>query len=228
MVVLETPRLLLRQWTLADVDPFQAVCADPRVMQFVGSGETWTRARTAAMIETAMAHEQQHGYCRWAVVLKPVERADESAQQVRRSSAAAQPADYEPPPHKEPLIGFCGVQRRGASFLACPSQPTGPLVGFCGFVPANEGAEIGWRLSADCWGRGLATEAARAALRHGFDVLSFPCIIATIQAGNAASLRVAEKIGMQYAQRFERGGREILVFALRPGDKTEPAFEKKA
>ena len=38
----------------------------------------------------------------------------------------------------------------------------GALTGFCGFTPAEHGAEIGWRLAREYWGRGLATEAAPA------------------------------------------------------------------
>lgn len=88
------------------------------------------------------------------------------------------------------------------------------LLGFCGFVDSDEGPEIGWRLAADSWGRGLATEAARAALKHAFDVLEFRRVIATVQAANRASIRVVEKLGMQPERSYQRNGREIIVFAV--------------
>jgi len=88
------------------------------------------------------------------------------------------------------------------------------LIGFCGFVPAVDGAEIGWRLAPEYWGRGLATEAARSALHFGFTMLAIPRITATVQAGNRASLRVIEKLGMCRMASFQRSGREVLEYAI--------------
>lgn len=191
-MVIETSRLLLRCWSLDDLEPFHAVCSDPRVMEYVGSGQPWSRSRTLEMIETAMATRRQHGYCRWAVILKPVVGSVPPTLHTRPEERLAQQ-------ERDPV-----------------ASPADPLIGFCGFVPAEGGAEIGWRLGAAHWGQGLATEAARATLQYGFETLRFPRVIATIQAGNAASRRVAEKLGMNYTHSFERAGREILVFAATP------------
>jgi RimJ/RimL family protein N-acetyltransferase len=57
--------------------------------------------------------------------------------------------------------------------------------------------EIGWRLRRACWGRGYASEAAGVILRHGFATLGLDEIVAEIDPANIASVRVAEKIGMQ-------------------------------
>ena len=56
--------------------------------------------------------------------------------------------------------------------------------------------EIGWRLSAEYWDRGYATEGTRAALRFGFDALQLREIVALTVPGNVRSRRVMEKIGM--------------------------------
>lgn len=88
------------------------------------------------------------------------------------------------------------------------------VIGFCGFVPASDSAEIGWRLAKESWGRGLATEAARAVLKHGFESLRFQRIIATVQAPNRASIRVVEKLGMKAESTFQRGGREVILFSI--------------
>lgn len=81
--------------------------------------------------------------------------------------------------------------------LELKSEPGVP-VGFCGpgctFAPE---IELGWWMRRDLWGRGLATEAAREALRIGFEVIGFTRIISTIHPDNVASRRVAEKLGMQ-------------------------------
>lgn len=88
------------------------------------------------------------------------------------------------------------------------------LIGFCGFVPANDGAEIGWRLSKEFWGRGLATEAARAVLKHGFETFGFQRVIAIVQSPNQASIRVVEKLGMKIESRFPKNGRDVLSFSI--------------
>ena len=59
--------------------------------------------------------------------------------------------------------------------------------------------EIGWRLNRQAWGKGYATEAARPVVRHAFEALRLPRIVADIDPGNRASMRVAEKIGMRPA-----------------------------
>jgi RimJ/RimL family protein N-acetyltransferase len=66
-----------------------------------------------------------------------------------------------------------------------------------GFLPAVlPTVEVGWRLSSAWWGRGLATEAARACVAYGFDTLRLASVVSIIDPRNAASLRVAEKLGM--------------------------------
>jgi RimJ/RimL family protein N-acetyltransferase len=58
--------------------------------------------------------------------------------------------------------------------------------------------EIGWRLSADHWGRGLATEGARAVMKYAFEELSLDEIVSFTVPGNMRSRRVMEKIGMTH------------------------------
>lgn len=76
------------------------------------------------------------------------------------------------------------------------------LIGYTGFgVPAflpevMPVPEIGWRLDPAYWGRGLATEAARAALAYGFDTIGFDQVVSIYEPDNVASGRVMERIGM--------------------------------
>ena len=82
-------------------------------------------------------------------------------------------------------------------------EPGAGCIGFAGlaipsFLPAVLPAvEVGWRLHPAWWGRGLATEAARASMAFGFERLELRSIVSIIDAANAASLRVAEKLGMR-------------------------------
>jgi RimJ/RimL family protein N-acetyltransferase len=92
--------------------------------------------------------------------------------------------------------------RNGFGFWVVEVPGLAAFAGFIGFsVPRFQAhftpcIEIGWRLSADCWGRGYATEGAGAALRFGFDTLQLGEIVATTTPRNVRSRRVMEKIGM--------------------------------
>jgi RimJ/RimL family protein N-acetyltransferase len=59
--------------------------------------------------------------------------------------------------------------------------------------------EIGWRLAADHWGRGYATEGARAALDFAWRTLKLPEVVSMTVPANLRSRRVMEKIGMSYS-----------------------------
>jgi len=88
------------------------------------------------------------------------------------------------------------------------------LIGFCGFVHRTAEPEIGWRFAPTYWGQGLATEAARAVLKHGLMTRGFPRVTATVQSANAASIRVIEKLDMKLLRSFQRAGREIRVYGI--------------
>lgn len=75
------------------------------------------------------------------------------------------------------------------------------LLGFCGFVrlEGKDEIELAYELTAAVWGRGLATEASLACLRHAFEKAGFVRVIACVDPPNVASLRVIEKLGMKPA-----------------------------
>ena len=81
------------------------------------------------------------------------------------------------------------------------------LIGHLPFHPwfAPRTYEVGWVLHPGYHGRGLATEAARALLRHGFETLRLHRIIATAQPENAASCRVMARLGMRQEGLFRKG-----------------------
>ena len=64
------------------------------------------------------------------------------------------------------------------------------------------------------WGQGYATEAATAVLDHAFSVLDAPRIVALIAPDHAASIRVAEKIGMRHARDVERPSRVMRLYQI--------------
>jgi ribosomal-protein-alanine N-acetyltransferase len=89
----------------------------------------------------------------------------------------------------------------GFSLWLVRDRATGAVVGDCGLIPLElRGPEIelGYRLGRRWWGRGLATEAAGAALRAGLDVVGLDRILAVTHPENRGSRRVMEKLGMTY------------------------------
>ena len=94
------------------------------------------------------------------------------------------------------------LARDGFTFWAVEEKATGAFAGFTGLTRVDFEAaftpcvEIGWRLAHAFWGRGLAAEAARASLDHGFGPLGLEEIVAFAAAGNLRSRRVMERIGM--------------------------------
>jgi RimJ/RimL family protein N-acetyltransferase len=84
--------------------------------------------------------------------------------------------------------------------------PNGVVAGTVLFKPLPNGVgevEVGWHLHPDCWGHGYATEAARAVIERGFDA-GLPEVYAVVRPGNAASLAVCARLGMQPLGLFRR------------------------
>jgi [ribosomal protein S5]-alanine N-acetyltransferase len=71
------------------------------------------------------------------------------------------------------------------------------LVGTAGLRPLDElGLEIFYSLAPASWGKGYATEAARAVLDHALGPLGLPEVLAEVDEGNTASIAVIERLGM--------------------------------
>lgn len=102
--------------------------------------------------------------------------------------------------------GFEGIQdhfrRHGFGLFALALRNDGTFIGFTGLaVPAFEShftpcVEIGWRLAAEYWNRGFATEAAQAVVRHAFGPLQLEELVSFTVPANLRSRRVMEKLGM--------------------------------
>jgi len=167
---LETDRLTLRMFRESDLDAYAAMCADPEVMKYLGSGpmnrsEAW---RNMALV---LGHWALRGFGLWAVE----ERASGE------------------------LVGRVGCWR-----------PEG-----------WPGMEIGWTLRRSSWGLGFATEAARAALEAALGDLGQSHVVSMIDRGNAASVRVARRLGMRLEGRGELMGHSVDVYGIRKSSELD-------
>jgi len=86
---------------------------------------------------------------------------------------------------------------RGYGKWAVERKSDGAMMGRVGLINPEgwPGLELGWTLGTPYWGKGYATEAARAALRFAFLTQPVERMISCIDAGNVASQRVAERLG---------------------------------
>jgi RimJ/RimL family protein N-acetyltransferase len=98
------------------------------------------------------------------------------------------------------------IQSDGMGFWAAERKTDSRLVGFVGLqrmkpgLPTPGAAEIGWRLIPEVWGEGLATEGALGAVRHAFENLGEPRVVAITADSNLRSQAVMRKIGMSERQ----------------------------
>ncbi len=90
------------------------------------------------------------------------------------------------------------------------------LIGFCGlrFLDAPPDVELLYGLAPAYWGRGLATEAARAWLQRGFDTHGCARIWALTDFGNVRSEQVMQRLGMQFDTRLEHHGLDTIRYVL--------------
>lgn len=97
----------------------------------------------------------------------------------------------------------------GFGLYAVESKENNEFIGFIGFHKATFDAdftpciEIGWRLKKEAWGRGYATEGAKACLTYGFDTLGFKEIYSFTADINVPSKNVMNKIGMSFIKMFD-------------------------
>lgn len=94
------------------------------------------------------------------------------------------------------------IEEQGWGLWAVERRDTGGFVGFTGLavprhpLPFLPCVEVGWRLARGAWGHGFATEAARVALRVGFDELDLAEVVSFTSVTNVRSRAVMERLGM--------------------------------
>jgi RimJ/RimL family protein N-acetyltransferase len=95
------------------------------------------------------------------------------------------------------------LTRDGWGLWAVARRDDGTMLGFTGLsrldfqAPFTPAIEVGWRLRRAAWGHGYATEAARAAVTYGFDLLGLAQIVSITVPANTRSRGVMERLGMR-------------------------------
>jgi RimJ/RimL family protein N-acetyltransferase len=107
----------------------------------------------------------------------------------------------------------------GFGLWAVVYKPDRRVIGFCGLtrfddIDGQPEIEIGYRLARGFWGRGLATEAAKAVRDYASGVLVLPRLVSIIDPRNVASIRVAEKSGLRYEKDVIFRGTLCKLYAI--------------
>lgn len=100
---------------------------------------------------------------------------------------------------------------RGYGLWVVTDKASGQVLGDCGlgFVEEAGEVEVLYAFAKAAWGRGIATEAARASVRFGFQQAQLPRIIGLVMHENIASRRVLEKCGLSYVKDVQYFGLDL-------------------
>ncbi|TDP72549.1 GNAT family N-acetyltransferase [Roseateles toxinivorans] len=166
MIILETPRLLLRHLVPGDLEALYALYRDPDIRRYFPDG-TRTLDETREELNWFLnGHRRQPELGLWATI--------------ERSSDA--------------FLGRCGL---------LPWEIDGRLE-----------VELAFLITKARWREGFASEAARAIVEHARTVLRLQRLICLITPGNAASVGVAEKVGMSFEREQEDEFGLCHIYAL--------------
>lgn len=137
------------------------------------------------------------------------------------------------------LPGYLEAYERypGFGHWAAIERSSGAFLGYVGLEPEPGrppgDAALGYRMRSSAWGKGYATEGARAVIRTAFTQLDVERIFAVTYQDNLASRRVMEKLGMRLVRRFRMTPEELLAdgnyyptLDLWDGDDVEYALDR--
>jgi ribosomal-protein-alanine N-acetyltransferase len=173
--VLRTERLILRPVTAGDHAALLAHWAAPDVSRFLFDGATLSASEITEAIEDSARDFGRSGYGLWLI----------------HEKHPADLADADPPDADLPNADPANADLPNADLADAA------VVGTAGLRPLEDiGLEVFYSLAPGSWGKGYATEAARAVLDRALGPLGLPEVLAEIDAGNTASIAVIERLGM--------------------------------
>ena len=105
-------------------------------------------------------------------------------------------------------------QRHGFGRWAIEEKTTREFVGYGGLRSLFGTPEVVYHLARRHWGKGFATEMARASLEFGFNDHRFARIVAIAKPGNAASIHVMKKLGMHFEMETSYYGIEVVQYSI--------------
>ncbi len=162
---IETDRLLIRPFTMADIEPAYTMNLDVEVSKYTGDGGVVSKKEIERrIIENVLGDYEKHGYGRLAVELK----------------------------NEKKFIGFTGLK----------------------YLEDMDEVDLGYRFMKKYWGKGIATESAKACVNFGFETLGLNKIIAMVLPQNIDSIRVLEKLHFEYEKDIIEDNQLAKIYSL--------------
>lgn len=115
---------------------------------------------------------------------------------------------------KQFLENYQDYKLNGYGRWAVILKETNQFIGWCGLKFDNDETDIGFRFFEQEWNKGYATESALACLNYGFKELQLKCVIGRAMKTNIWSIRVLEKIGLEYDRDIEFDGCEAVLYRI--------------
>ncbi len=105
-------------------------------------------------------------------------------------------------------------EKYGVGRLVVILKETGETLGWCGlkYHPDANEYDIGYRFFKQHWGKGYATESAKAAMEYGFAILKLDRIIGRARIENPASINVFNKLGMRFIEPYTEDGKQWILY----------------
>ena len=160
-LILETDRLLLREFSPNDAKNLYNLNLNPKVIRYTGNSAFKSIDEAKKFLENYRDYEL-NGYGRWAVINKESNK----------------------------FIGWCGLK----------------------YGEMENETDIGFRYFEEQWNKGYASESAKACLNYGFEKLNLKRIIGRAMKKNIASIKVLEKIGLEFERDVEFEGEEAVIY----------------
>ncbi|MCW3167145.1 GNAT family N-acetyltransferase [Chryseobacterium sp. 09-1422] len=115
------------------------------------------------------------------------------------------------------LENYSDYQRNGFGRWAVINKSTQEFLGWCGLKYSEEldETDIGFRFFEHFWNQGFVTESAKVCIDYGFNELNIKTIIGRAMKENIASIKVLEKIGLQYERDFDFDGHDGAVYSVK-------------
>lgn len=148
MIIFQTNRLILRQFTEADAPLVFELNSDPDVLQYLHEPVLKDEEHARRILHDIILPQYHNRLGRWAIHTKS----------------------------SNEFIGWCGLKHR----------------------PELNEIDLGYRFKQSSWGKGYGTEAALHTLEYAFTELELHEVVGRAHIDNIASLKILEKIGMQF------------------------------
>jgi [ribosomal protein S5]-alanine N-acetyltransferase len=163
-LILQTPRLLLRQFTEADAGLLLQLNSNPEVLKYLHEPLLKTEEQALQVLQNIILPQYKNNLGRWAIHLKSTNE----------------------------FIGWCGLK----------------------YLVDTDEIDLGYRLMQQFWGNGYAFEAAKHTMDYGFNQLHLKTIVGRAHVENTGSLKILQKLGMQFIKEEIEDNCPVKTFML--------------